>query len=100
MQDLETLGGDTSYAYGMNDQGQVVGRADRADGSSGAFLWDEDWDMVDLTATLDCGVQFDPDTGKGWAITIARDINSDGWIVGTGTLDGGQPRAVLLRPKN
>lgn len=100
MQDLGTLGGDTSYAFGMNGQGQVVGRADRADGSSGAFLWDESWDMVDLTSTLDCRDQFDPDTGKGWDISIARDINSDGWIVGTGTFDGGQPRAVLLRPKN
>jgi len=98
MEDLGTLGGDSSFAYGMNDQGQVVGRSNDANGDSRAFLWDEDCGMIDLTATLACRLQYDPETGKGWQITIARDINSDGWIVGTGTLDDGIRRAVLLRP--
>lgn len=37
--DLGTLGGDASYAAGLNDAGQVVGAADTAGGDGHAFLF-------------------------------------------------------------
>lgn len=37
---LGTLGGRNSYAFGMNDSGQVVGNSTTAPGYSRAFVWD------------------------------------------------------------
>ncbi|MCC6956406.1 MAG: hypothetical protein IT316_06390 [Anaerolineales bacterium] len=39
MQNLGTLGGSWSVAYGVNDDGQVVGTSLTGTGYSGAFLW-------------------------------------------------------------
>lgn len=65
--DLGTLGGLTSWAYGLNDKGFVVGAADLTIGYH-AFVWDGE-DMTDL-GTL------------GGYFSIAYDINEDGVIVG------------------
>ncbi|WP_433313261.1 hypothetical protein ACQP0U_29275 [Micromonospora sp. CA-269861] len=39
MVDLGTLGGDSSFASAMNNRGDVVGRAQAADGTHRGFLW-------------------------------------------------------------
>ena len=39
MTDLGTLGGATSWAYGINNRGQVVGYSETASGEMRAFLW-------------------------------------------------------------
>ncbi|MCX5067694.1 hypothetical protein OOJ91_17780 [Micromonospora lupini] len=49
MVDLGTLGGDSSFASAMNDRGDVVGRAQAADGIYRGFLW-RDGQMIDLGA--------------------------------------------------
>ncbi len=48
MQDLGTLGGLSSCAYGINDSGQVVGYATNAAGYSHAFLFTGSGPMQDL----------------------------------------------------
>src|SRR5882757_5569879 len=48
MQDLGTLGGKNSYAFGINASGQVVGVANRSDGVYDAFLWTSTTGMQDL----------------------------------------------------
>ncbi len=67
MTDLGTLTpGEDSYAFGINDSGQVVG-------SSGphAFIWSEETGMVDLGT-------------PGGAVSLAFGINSSGAVVGEG----------------
>lgn len=49
MHDLGTLGGQHSFAYGINDAGQVAGASTTASGIMHAFLW-EDGAMLDLGA--------------------------------------------------
>jgi probable HAF family extracellular repeat protein len=73
MEDLHTLGGTVSGAYGINDAGQVVGESDLGDGSSHAFLWDGS--MHDL-GTL------------GGTISAAYGINNAGQVVGYSYLPG------------
>jgi probable HAF family extracellular repeat protein len=41
IQDIGTLGGDLSQAWGINDRGDVVGLSSDATGASQAFLWTE-----------------------------------------------------------
>ena len=49
MTDLGTLGGDTSYALGINDSGEVVGYSYLADNvTRHAFTWTAAGGMVDL----------------------------------------------------
>src|SRR3954467_2692767 len=45
--DLGTFGGDWSQALGINNKGQVVGSASRADGIRRAFLYDHGV-MIDM----------------------------------------------------
>jgi probable HAF family extracellular repeat protein len=64
---LGTLGGSNSYAFGINDTGQVVGEAETSSGNSHAFLWKEGA-MTDL----------DPlNSGNSFAI----DINNRGQVL-------------------
>lgn len=79
--DLGTLNGNPTFAYAINDNGQIVGTSTTATGELRGFLW-ENGRMRDLG--IDGGV-------------IPRDINNKGQVVGS--LDfgdnGGRQRAFL-----
>jgi len=81
--DLGVLGGDSSYAYGINDSDVVVGSSD-----SRGFIW-QGGVMQDLNALIP--------SGSGWTITRGAAINESGVIVGDGVWQGFQ-RAVILTP--
>ena len=66
--DLGTLGGNTSYAFGLNDRGQVAGHATIASGAPHAFLY-SDGKMRDL-GTL------------GGSTSYAFRVNDRGQVVG------------------
>jgi probable HAF family extracellular repeat protein len=69
MQDLGTLGGDISYAVGVNDSGQVVGYSYLADNvTTRAFIWTAAAGMVDL-GTLPGG-----DSSEGYSINSAGEV--------------------------
>jgi probable HAF family extracellular repeat protein len=71
MTDLGTLGGDTSYALGLNDSGEVVGYSYLADNvTRHAFTWTASVGMVDL-GTL-----------PGGAWSQGEKINASGEISG------------------
>jgi probable HAF family extracellular repeat protein len=86
--DLGTFGGADSQALGMNDAGQVVGDADTSKGTEDAFLY-TDGQMLDLNNLIAAS--------SGWMLTDATGINTDGQIVGDGTIDG-EDHAFLLTP--
>lgn len=78
LQDLGTLGGTSSFAYGLNNLGQVVGTAQTASGESRAFVTGPDGSgMTDINSlvTLSDGVY----------LTTARDINDLGQIIAQGS---------------
>lgn len=79
--ELGGLGGGGSYAYAINDRGQVVGKAKTAKGLWHAFLW-ENGVMRDL-GTL------------GGEKSEATAINERGQIVGSSTTATGHWNAVL-----
>jgi probable HAF family extracellular repeat protein len=66
MIDLGTLGGRGSFAYAINDRGQIVGTSTTATGQMHGFLW-QDGQMRDL------GIQGE---------TLPKDINNSGQVVG------------------
>ena len=90
MVDLGSLpGGSYAAATAINDPGQIVGWAGNSESRSRAFLYSAQklYDLNDLIP---------PDSG--WNLTEARAINKRGWIVGTGTLPGGEVHAFLAVP--
>src|SRR6202034_1616483 len=86
---LGTLGGGSSYAYGINDTGEIVGYSWLADGSQSAFLYDHGT-MLDLNA-LRMG-------DSGWDLLQAYGINNSGQITGVGLYDGQMSAFVLTDP--
>jgi probable HAF family extracellular repeat protein len=80
MVDLGTLGGPTSEARGINDLGQVVGRADSSftAGSYRAFVWDSNSGMQNL-GTFGLSVNLD---GLNFG-SEANAINDHGQVVGS-----------------
>ena len=86
MTDIGTLGGDNSYAYGVNDFGVVVGGSEVTVGGGprNAFIY-QNGVMSPLGATL------------GGAETFAFDINNNDQVVGYADLPGtpGSARAFL-----
>src|SRR5262249_12686268 len=67
--DLGTLGGPSSRAWGLNNNGQVVGESDTANTGPHGFVWDFDNGMQDL------GTLARPGCSSAFA------INDDGVVV-------------------
>ena len=86
MRDLGTLGGTSSAAFRISRSGVVIGESTLATGETRAFVF-RDGAMTDLNALLP------PDSG--WTLTVARDVNDHGCIVGFG-LHHGRKRGFLL----
>jgi probable HAF family extracellular repeat protein len=87
MEDLDTRGSALSAAEGINDAGAVVGWFVGPTGSR-AFIF-EDGEMVDLNDLID--------PASGWQLTLARDVNNEGQVIGQG-IHLGESRAFRLTP--
>jgi probable HAF family extracellular repeat protein len=86
--ELDSLPGFTgSFAYDMNEEGQIVGFAGESV-LGHAALWDNGT-PIDLNEALQ--------NGEGWILAEAQGINDFGQIVGYGYLQG-VPSAFLLTP--
>jgi probable HAF family extracellular repeat protein len=88
MTDLGTLGSSTSWGFGINDAGVVVGQATFSN-TYHAFIYSAG-KMTDLNTLLP--------PGSGWTLLSANGINNAGQIVGDGTHNG-KARAFLLTPQ-
>ena len=92
--DLGTLATDNagqSAAYGINNDGQVVGYAETDSGEVHAFLYTLEEGMQDLNTLIPAD--------SGWVLEVAHGVNQYGQIVGQGLLKG-IPRAFLLTPSD
>jgi len=90
MNDLGSLG-DSSTAYAINSADVVVGSFELSDMVTEHAFVHDGTQMLDLNDLLI--------DGTGWVLTKAIDINSNGWIVGYGDLDGEQ-HSFLLTPED
>jgi probable HAF family extracellular repeat protein len=81
--------GYTSWANGINDQGQVVGNSTASDGGEHAFLY-ENGTMYDLNNLIV--------PGNGAFVENAVGINYEGQIIANGFDNNGALRAFLLTP--
>jgi probable HAF family extracellular repeat protein len=89
MNDLGTLGGSNSWAYGINTGGKVVGDAYTTSGAQHAFLY-ANGTMVDLNNLIP--------SNSGWVLKTATAINDSGQIVGYGIGPSSPNDAYLLTP--
>jgi probable HAF family extracellular repeat protein len=91
--DLGSLGGPASIAYAINGAGEVVGSAQRPDGTSHAVLWEATGEPpIDLQSLIPAG--------SPWtSLDVATGINDAGLIVGWGVVNGHQ-HAFLMIPGN
>jgi probable HAF family extracellular repeat protein len=87
MIDLGTLGGTLSYAYGINNHGQVVGTAQTTGGTFRAFLY-HDGMMTNLNDYIS--------PASGWILEEAWGISDSGYIVGLGNYNGFPGQAFHL----
>lgn len=79
MTDLGNLG-QTSFAFYINSQGQVVGHSKMNDGTFHAFLWDKSGPMIDLNSLIPAG--------SSLLLREAFNINDRGEISGVGLPPG------------
>jgi probable HAF family extracellular repeat protein len=86
--DLGTLGQYTSFAYAINNQGQIVGSSYDASRESHAFLW-QNGTLLDLNTLVPAD--------SGWVLQSAQGINDSGQIVGWG-YHNGATRTFILTP--
>jgi uncharacterized membrane protein len=76
-----------TFATGINDNNEVVGSI----AGEGAFVWDSVNGIRDLQTLIDPNSPF--------SLTDAKDVNDNGWIIGTATdSSDGRPHAVILEP--
>lgn len=80
--DLGTLGGASSAAFGISNNGFITGSADRPDGSSHAFLYDSD------SASIG-------DIGQLGVSSSGAGVNSAGQVAGTWVDEAGENHAFL-----
>jgi probable HAF family extracellular repeat protein len=97
MIDLGVIAGDNySRAFGMNDQGQVVGQSWLWDGhktlASHAFLWNGSGPMIDLNTLVTNHTDLNLVEGSF--------ITDRGWILAKGQLPNGDMRAAVLVPES
>jgi probable HAF family extracellular repeat protein len=81
MQDLETLGGVTTYATAINDSQQVVGYSIATSGQWHGFFWSASTGLLDLSTLIG--------TGNSWAFAI----NSSGVVAGASSASDGNLHA-------
>ncbi|MCP3674169.1 MAG: DUF3466 family protein [Gammaproteobacteria bacterium] len=83
----------SSVAYAINNSNQVVGSAQIKAGftpRSTGFMYDYNTEtLINLNDMVDCSLD--------WDIVIARDINDNGVIIGTGIFDA-EVRSFMLVP--
>lgn len=85
-----TLGGNNSYAWSINDSGQIVGTSSTAMSvHMRAFLYDSGT-MYNLNDLIPAN--------SGWILQTALDMNKAGQIVGVGNYNGIGTRAFLMTP--
>ncbi len=91
---------ETIYSSAINDEGQIVGNCGIFEvltwpydnnRQSKAFIWDKDTGVVYLDDFLEEDSEWD-------RLTVANDINNDGWVVGEGVTKDGQVHAFLMIP--
>src|SRR5882724_782603 len=92
MRDLGSLGG-SSYAYAINNAGQVVGCYESGSGNFHAFLWTESGGAQDL-GTLGGGSSAASGINSqgqvvGWSVTSTGDAHAFLWTVAAGMQDLG-----------
>ena len=84
------LSGTQSYAYAINNHGQVVGRSYLAGNDIfRPFIYDATLGMRDLTTLID--------PSQGWELNTITDINDAGQMTGYGNRNG-ESHALLLTP--
>ena len=87
-----------SSASSVNDLGQVAGSCYITNNYGSEDYYNRCACLFDINGTLppvDLNTLID--SNSGWSLISARDINNNGWIVGTGLYEG-QERAYLLIP--
>jgi len=90
MQDLGTLPGDaSSFAIGLNDEGDVTGSSLDANFNPRAYLWHKGT-MTDLNTLIPADSPLQ--------LLLACGINSSGQIVGFGVTSTGEAHGYLLSP--
>lgn len=87
MTDLGTLGGDWSWAFDINDAGEVVGFAATAHGEYHAFIYSHGG-ITDLSLLA-------PVVAAGWTNIVVNGINNNGQMVGYGQHLGNEEAFLL-----